>query len=190
MSKNSDSHLVPISGPLYRGDAETSSRLRLNPLGILWLVTNPVVAEEYAMPYYRDVGTVWRVALKPDARIYRLKDIDAPPIRKLFEDVNAFARVNGVSGVFSESYWRKSADFGILETYRWAAKFLARKRVDGLLVSDTLTTTPIPHESLALLRLSAISKAEREVVSREKLGVGGRGESCASIASRILRAES
>lgn len=128
-------------------------------------------------------GYVLKVRLKPDAKIVELTDLSNKAIRALFEDVNEQQRVRGVTGEWSERDWVRDADFGILEHYRWSAKLLKSKKIDGVLVNDTVGTTGVPHKSLALFRLSTIESVEQQRVEQNP---ALRGESVGERSSKKL----
>jgi hypothetical protein len=153
--------------PLYHGTYHDFQKPKLNGLGILWLAPNPVVAAEYATPYYsKGPGYVWKIQLKGGAKIVDLADLSQPAIRALFENVNEQARYR--LGPWSEEDWRKRTDFGMLETYRGSVAFLKSKRIDGITCRDSVSTMGIPHDSVGLFKLSAIETMERQVVEQGK----------------------
>jgi hypothetical protein len=157
-------------GLLYHGTYHDFDKLRLNANGVLWLTPNPVVAAEYGSPYYskRDTAIVWRVKLKPTAKVVELDDLSHPAVRALFENQNVRLQSSSPFGARTEQAWRQVADFGLLEE-RGAIPFLKGKRVDAVTVKrDTLGTTPIPHDSVALLRLSAIESADKTTLPRSR----------------------
>lgn len=142
--------------------------LRPNSLGIVWLTPSKVAATEYAAPYYAPRGYVWSVTLKPHRRVASLTDLESKPIRAFFNAAND-VRASGLGG-WSEEDWRERVDFGVLEQFRWAARFLAKRGLDAVVVRDSIGTTGIPHVSLALLRKSAI-----EDMTVEEVELPGRG---------------
>lgn len=164
---------------LYRGEARLE-RLRLNGYGVLWLTPSRTAAEEYAAPYYRPEGVVLTVHLRPGARAVRLRDAEHPAIRALREKINESRYYTGLGGDLSASWWAEHADFGIFETWRWSAKFLAARKIDAVLVEDKQGTIGMPHESVAILRLSVIASTSSEVVHNTARTVG-------EIAERIER---
>jgi len=155
------------SGPLYHGTYHDFAKPKLNGRGILWLAPNPVVAVEYGSPYYVKSPTafVWKIQLKKGAKIVDLADLSQPAVRALFESLNVVKVAMSPFGAWSEDAWRQHADFGTLEE-RGAIAFLKSKRVDGVTSRDSLSTTGIPHDSVALLRLGAIESMEKTVVRR------------------------
>lgn len=160
---------------MYHGTGADFSKPKLNELGILWLSHNPIVALEYALKR-RPNGFLWTVKLRADTTLVDLSDISLKPIRELFEGANDVNRYG--LGEWTEQDWVRHADFGILERFRWASKFLASRKlggrkIDGAIVKDTLSTTPLRHPSVALFRLSAIESASREpVASKGKFTIG------------------
>jgi hypothetical protein len=152
---------------LYHGTTADFEKPKPNDLGILWLASNPVIAAEYASPYYhKGASYVWRVELKPTAKIVRLDDLSNASVRALFDAING-VRKSGL-GAWTESDWLRCVDFGTLETHRWAARFLRARRLDGVICRDTLSTTGLPHTSVALLAPSAIVSLEKQVIARGK----------------------
>ena len=150
----------------YHGTDKEFEKPRLNPRGIFWLTGNPKVAFEYGNKYYskKPVAYVWEVELKPNARLANLKDLSHPAIRAAFEAQNEASR-SGM-GVWSEKDWEDHADFGLLERWGWMVKLLKSKRLDGVFVRDTLDTTPLAHDSLALFRLGAIASLNKTTVDK------------------------
>ena len=154
----------------YHGTYHDYEKMKL-PQGdrILWLTPNPVVAREYASPYYsKGPAYVWEIRLKSGSKIINLRDLDHPVVRKAFDALNEAYGSTSFAGVWTEDYWRKNVDFGVLEHRRWLPGFFRRNRIDGLVIQDKLGTTPINHESVALLRKSAIQSMERKVVEKGK----------------------
>jgi hypothetical protein len=148
--------------PLYHGARASFDKPKLNALGILWLTPNPIVAAEYSTPYYhKGESYLWKVYLKPGAKIIELGDVSNPIINDLREQLNSsFYQLGPVSA----EEWPRIADFGIMESKRWVRGYLRKKRVDGLTVKDTLSSTPIQHDSVALLHLGAIDSMEKQVL--------------------------
>ena len=153
--------------PLYHGTHHDFDRPKLNARGILWLTPNPVVATEYGSPHYVKMATafLWTIRLKRGAKIVDLADLSQPAIRGLFDNQNVRKEFTSPFGTWSEDYWRKHADFGLLEE-RGAVAFLKRKRIDGVTSRDNLSTVGIPHDSVALLRLGAIESMDKSTVPR------------------------
>lgn len=147
--------------PLYHGAKVDFEKPKLNNNGILWLAPNVKVALDYATPYYHSGDSyVWELRLKPNAKVIDLGDLSDPIVQEL--------RKGFISPLtnqpISEASWPSYADFGILEAKRWVRGFLRKKRVDGVTVQDSLGTTAIQHDSLALINLGAIAAAEKKVV--------------------------
>lgn len=149
--------------PLYHGTYHDFEKPKLNWLGILWLAPNPIVAAQYATPHYsKGPGYVWKVQLKGGAKIVDLSDLSHPAVRELFESINEVKK--SMMGAWSEDDWRSHVDFGILEQFKWSTKFLKSKRIDGVTCRDSVNTMGVPHDSVALFKLSAIESLERQVV--------------------------
>lgn len=123
---------------------------------------NPVVAAEYSTPWYHKSDSyLWKIYLKSNAKVIELGDASNPIINELRENLNSsFFKL----GPVSSEEWPNVADFGIMESQRWVRGFLKKKRVDGLTIRDTLSTTPIAHASVALINLGAISSMEKMVL--------------------------
>jgi hypothetical protein len=146
--------------PLYHGTTKDFAKPKLQGNGVLWLTPNPKVALRYAVPYYhKGDAYLWEIQLKPNARILELGDSSNPVIRKLIDDLNASSQLSK----WSYEDWPKEADFGILELKPWIRNYL-RSKTDALTVQDTMGTTGISHDSVALLNLRAIESMEKKVV--------------------------
>jgi len=164
-----------MSQVYYHGTSKDFEKPKLNALGILWLAPNPKVAQEYATPHWvKGPGYVWEIHLKGGSKVVNLRDLSHPVVREAFDMMNEQARMG--MGAWSEEAWGTQADFGMLEYRRWMIGFFKKKRIDGLVVQDTLSTTPLKHESLALLRLAAIESMERKVVERGQVRTLGEIE--------------
>ena len=151
--------------PLYHGTYHDYEKPKLNRIGILWLTPNPRVAAQYALTTWsptKGKGFVWEVLLKSSARIVDLADLSHPVIRELYESLNDIRK--HVLGPVSEDSWRAQADFGIFEAYPWTVRFLKSKRIDGATCADRVSTMPIPHDSVALFKLSVIQSVQRVAV--------------------------
>jgi hypothetical protein len=151
---------------LYHGTTKDYSKPRLNGFGILWLAANPRVAFQYGNKSYSksDVSYVWEIELKPRVKLAALTDLSNPAIRAAFDAQNEANR-HGM-GAWTEEDWRQHADFGILERWGWMVGLLKEKGLDGIMLRDTLSTTDIPHESVALFRIGAIARMERKALPR------------------------
>lgn len=171
-----------MSSVFYHGTQRDFEKPKLNALGVLWLAPNPKVAEEYARKSYSSSqGYLWEVRLKPGAKIVNLRDLSHPAVRAAFDMMNESAR-SGL-GEWTEQDWQERVDFGMLEYRRWMVGFFKKRRIDGLVVQDTLSTTPVKHESVALLRLSAIESMTRQALER------GPERTIGEIEDEILRWE-
>lgn len=150
--------------PLYHGTPLDFEGLKLNQNGILWLTPNLEAATRYAQKYYvqSPAKYVWTVQLKGAAKIVDLGDLSHKVVRELYEMIND-SRRSGF-GPIAEDDWPSWADFGILEGYRWVKGFLKKKRIDGVTCSDTVDSQ-VPHDSIALLKLSAIQSAVRQPIN-------------------------
>ena len=147
--------------PLYHGAQADFEKPKLNGQGILWLAFTPKVALDYATPHYHKGDSyLWEVKLKGGAKIIDLGDLSDPIIQELRQGV-----ISPITNQpISEASWPSYADFGILEAKRWVRGFLRKKRVDGIVVKDSLGTTAIQHDSVALINLGAIAKLDKRVV--------------------------
>jgi hypothetical protein len=150
--------------PLYHGTSHNYEKPKLNPRGILWLTPNPVVAAEYATPHYhKGESFVWKFQLKGGAKIVDLSDLSHPVIREVFNSTNESRKYT--LGPWTEEDWERHTDFGTLEQFAWLPKFLKSKGIDGVTCRDSISTIGIPHDSVALLKLSAIASMEKQVVT-------------------------
>lgn len=153
---------------LYRGWPR--DKLAKNELGVLWTTPSLVVAREYATPSYAAEGVVWTLHVEPSMRVFDLRDLSQAPIRALFEATNE-ARRSGM-GAWTEEDWRRHADFGVFEQFSWTASFLRKRRVEAVLVADSLARMGIPHVSVALLNMKAIVSAEKQRVPQASRTIG------------------
>lgn len=154
--------------PLFHGTRHDFPKLKRNALGILWTTPEPGIAAEYARVWYdkKPLVYAWEITLKPRAKVVELTDLSQPAIRALFDATN---EVRGsYLGPWTERDWAEHSDFGTLEQFRWAARFLAERRVDAVVVQDKQGTTDVRHMSVAVLRMSAIDTLQRVVISGEE----------------------
>lgn len=151
---------------LYHGTNHDFKKPKLNGFGILWLTFNPRIAFQYGAKHYSDkaVSYVWEIELKSGVKIPNFRDLKNPAINAAFEAQNE-ANSMGL-GAWTEDDWRQHADFGVLERWGWMVGFLKKKRLDGVIIQDSLGTIDIPHASVALFRLGAIASMERKEVDR------------------------
>lgn len=152
--------------PLYHGTPKEFDTLKLNQNGILWLTPNLAAATKYAQKYYvkTPVKYLWTVKLKGGAKVLDLSDLSDKKVRSFYEAINE-SRKSGF-GPIDEKDWPKWADFGLLEGYRWAKGFLKKKGVDAVTCSDTVDSS-MPHDSIAVLKLSCIEAATKEQIAAD-----------------------
>lgn len=155
--------------PLYHGTGSDFPALKLNENRILWLTHNPKVAEGYAQFRARShTPYLWKIWLKPTAKVLDLSDLSDKTVRKLRDAINEYLPGSGrLTTHISEEDWPKWADFGLLEGIRWVRGWLKTRKVDAVTCSDALATTGVPHGSVALFSLSAIESAERVVLTNK-----------------------
>jgi hypothetical protein len=149
---------------LYRG-TRPNEPLRLNPFGLLWLTDNPEVARRYVR--YGDRGLLWSVRLRDDAKILDLTDLSIPLTRKVYEALDQHYSTRFSVGVEEES-WSKYAMFSLLEHHPWVRTMLMRSKRQGVVLYDTISTTNVPHISVALFTLKAIESAEAVPVDYDR----------------------
>lgn len=145
-------NLLEPDQKLFHGTPHTFDQLKPNGYGIIWLAPDAAVAKKYSEPYWNaGHGRVIAVTLSPKAKVVNLKDLSNPIIRELKEQMS---EVNKYTfGAISDESWVKSyADFGVLEVKNglWT-RFLKSKRVDAVVVADSVQTSAIKHESVAVL---------------------------------------
>jgi hypothetical protein len=151
---------------LYHGTYHDFKKPKLNGLGILWLTFNPRIAFQYGAKSYskKPVSYVWEIELKSSAKLPNFRDLKHPAIRAAFEAQNE-ANSMGL-GAWTEDDWKQHADFGVIERWGWMVGLLKSKRLDGVVIQDSLGTIDIAHASVALFRLGAITTMERKEVDR------------------------
>ena len=150
--------------PLYHGTAASFDKLKPNGLGIIWVTPDMKVAQQYATPSYaKGQPRIYKVTLKPNVRVVDLRNVQDPIVQRLMADFNALRKHTVGSEIEAQS-WPKWADFGLLEVNggQWT-RWLKGKRVAAVTCSDSVLTSAVPHESVAVLSPSAI--ALQEVVS-------------------------
>jgi len=149
--------------PLYHGTKREFEKPKLNGIGILWLTPDPKAAEIYAgIRNTTGSGFLWDIRLKPSAKIVDLSDLTSPIIREFYKMVSDIRR--STFGPIDEKDWPKFADFGLLEGYGWAVRFLKSKRVHGATCADTAASVH-GHDSVALFNLNAIDSLEKKALT-------------------------
>lgn len=146
---------------LYHGTAASFDKLKPNGYGIIWLTPDMTVAQQYASPSYaKGQPRVFKVTLKPNVRVVDLRNVEDPIVRKLMADFNAIRKVTYGSEI-SEQEWPKWADFGLLEVNggQWT-RWLKGRRVAAVTCSDSVLSSAVPHESVAVLSPAAIALQE------------------------------
>lgn len=133
--------------------------------GFFWLALSRDIAFRYGNVHWRPDDSrvhLWEIRLHPSAKIVDLRDLTNPIVQKFRNAVNEARGANmNVGGPISEAEWAAWADFGIIEGYRWARRWLMQRKVDGVVVSDTAGGIT-PHDSVALFTVKVIASAERE----------------------------
>jgi len=151
-----------MSGNVYwHGTYRDFDKLKKNREGVLWLALSSDVAFQYGDVHWKPSDSrvkLWRVVLKPSAKIARLDDLSDPVVRELKEGVSMARAMTW--GPISDESWSSFADFGILEGYRWTISFL-KSKLDGVVVGDSTGGASNKHESLALFNMKAIQSSER-----------------------------
>ncbi len=120
-----------------------------NAHGIIWLALDKETALSYG-------PRLLEVTLTPSASLIDLRDLSTPVVREM-KDMASAQRERTIGYPIPDRDWARWADFGMLESNAWAVPLLLDGGVDGILVSDSLGTAATPHESLALLDISAVS---------------------------------
>lgn len=161
-------------GPYYHGTRTEFLKPKLQQFGVFWLVGNPRTAMQYGAPYYHQGNSyLWEVWLKPGSKVLNLTDTASPIVQELIESLNvSFYRTRPMT----LEEWPRVADFGILESQPWVPKFLRSKRVDAVVVEDTLGATPIKHKSIGLLNLAKIESASKTLVPGGSVPQGTLGD--------------
>jgi hypothetical protein len=146
--------------PLWHGTIHDVEKLRLNLThDTLWLTDERDVAWLYGSRG-KAQSWMWKVHLKPKAKVLNLKDLSNPLIRELKEMVSG---VRGFTwGPITDEMWSSFADFGIVEGYQWVPDFFKSHGVDGVWVDDQVASRK--HRSVALFRLSAIESMAKSLV--------------------------
>ncbi len=149
-----------LEAPLWHGTTHDVERLRLNLThDTLWLTDEQDVAWLYGSRG-KAQSWMWKVHLKPKAKVLNLKDLSNPLIRELKEVISG---VRGFTwGPITDEMWSSFADFGIVEGYQWVPDFFKSRGVDGVWVDDQVASRK--HRSVALFRLSAIESMAKSLV--------------------------
>lgn len=146
------SHAVDIPAVMtpdtwFRGTQDGD--LEPNAHGIVWLAPDRDTALSYG-------PSVVEVHLSPSAHIIDLRDLSNAVVQE-FKDTASSSRERTVGYPISDADWASWADFGMLEGNTWAVALLLKGGIDGVVVADSRGSSAVPHDSLALLNLSAVS---------------------------------
>lgn len=146
--------------------SRSSEPLHPDENGILWLTPSRTVAADYATPYYWGdrPSWIWAVKLKPGTRLVALNDVSNPAIEELRQQLNQF--FFHATGPVSAEEWARDATSSYLEAKPWVAQFLLERGIQGVITSDVLGTSNVPHLSIALFDMDAIASASRRRAPR------------------------
>ena len=129
--------------------------------GVLWLAFSPHVASRYG---HSLAAVMWRVTLKPSAKIVDLRDLNDPVSRAFYAEYCKWGHWRDIG----EGDFLRLLNYSTIENEKWALPFLM-KRVDGVVVPDdttsalpvTYTSQNLQHLSIALLDPSAVESFEK-----------------------------
>lgn len=159
------SNPIKPSSKLYFG-SRSPNKLHLDENGILWLTPSRTVAANYATPYYwgNRPSWIWTIHLKPGTRLISINDVNVPAVEELRQQLNEFFFL--ATGPVSVEEWVASATSSYLEGKPWIAQFFLERDVQGVVTTDVLGTSSVPHVSIALFDMIAIEKATRRQAPR------------------------
>jgi hypothetical protein len=153
-----------VDETMFHGTATDFDKFKLNKNGILWLAYEPETSQAYASFAARNKNTsnsfLWQVELSSKARIIDMEDLSNPIIQQIKKSLSDERKMRFGSEI-DDKDWKDYANFGSLEYHPWIRKFLKSKRIDGIIVNDSVTTTSTKHKSIALFNLAVITDTSR-----------------------------
>lgn len=153
-----------VEEAMFHGTATDFDKFKLNKDGILWLAYEPETGEAYASFQERNKNAsksfLWHVELKSSAKIIDMEDLSNPAIQEIKRSISEMRKMRFGFEIKDED-WNQYANFSVLEQNPWIRKLLRSKRIDGIVVNDSVTTTSKKHKSIALFNLGAIASASR-----------------------------
>lgn len=155
---------VFVDEAMFHGTANDFQEFKLNQNGILWLAYEPETSKAYADFQARNKNTkesyLWSIELNPKAKIIDMEDLSNPIIREIKDNISKIKEMTIGHGITDDD-WNKYANYNTLENHSWIRRLLKSKKVDGLIVNDTITTTTKKHKSIALFNLKTIISSKR-----------------------------
>ena len=161
--------LTPKDRVFYHGTNKEGDFTELSGLGhgIIWLAEKQD-AESYANQHYqKGQSRMFKVILKPDAKIIDLRDLNEPLVQQIKKNVDVWRGSNGYPPMSDEEFVKHYTDYGVLEGRPANVELLKNNGVDGVICNDVYSGNKRgKHVSVALFNPDAIQSQTVEPIVR------------------------